>query len=122
MDKKRPSNSLPEDMKGFEEFVDGQQSGNFLPRPSVSNKKETSFENFTFLKTDAERLHRLKCLLNEKLPFAAKYEQGSALLKEQKEDVRNIQKQIFQESDKTDSAYRKSISDIFNAYFEAPKS
>lgn len=108
-------------MKGFEEFVDGQSSGNFLPRPVAGNKKETSFENFTFLTTDTERLTRLKCLLNEKLSFVARYEQGSALMKDQKEDIRDTQKKIFEESDKPESAYRKSLSDIFNAYFEAPK-
>jgi hypothetical protein len=124
MDKKRFMKSAPsEDLKGFEEFVEGQpENTNFLPRPAVTGqRKETSFENFDFLKTDGERLIKLQALLNEKLPFAAKYEQGNSLIKEQREEIQDLQAKIFEMSDKEDSAYRRSLSEIFDSFFEPPK-
>lgn len=121
MDKKRPGKPDSEDLKGFEEFVEGEPKGSFLPRPVAGNKKDTSFENFTFITTDTERLVRLKRLLNEKLPFAAKFEQGSGLLKEQREEIQLLQKKLFEVSDQNGSAYRRSIKDVFNSYFDPPK-
>jgi hypothetical protein len=122
MDKKKfIKASLPEDMKGFEEFIQGQsEDASFLPRPQ-GTKKETGFEHFTFLSNDANRLNKLKNLLGQKLPFAAKYEQGKSLLKEQKDEISQLQDKIFIELDGPSSSYRKSLSEIFDQYFEQPK-
>lgn len=122
MDKKRLVKTLPpEDLKGFEEFIDGQSSDtNFLPRPN--NKKEVSFEHFTFLTNDSERLSRLKDLLMDKLPFSNRYEQGAQLIGEQKKEVNLLKKHLFEISNKPGSPYRKSLAEIFNSFFEPPKS
>jgi hypothetical protein len=123
MDKKRLLKNLPpEDTKGFEEFIEGQSSDtNFLPRPTGSTKKETSFEHFTFLTTDGERLLRIKNLLMEKLPFSSKYDQGASILKQQKDEVKKYKTRLFEMSESQDSAYRKSIKEIFDSFFQPPK-
>jgi hypothetical protein len=121
MDKKNVIKPLsPEELKGFEEFIEGhRKNDNFLPRPSVSGtKKETSFEHFTFLSTDAMRLARLNNLLNVKLPFAAKYDQGNVLIKEQLETINQLQNSLFNICDQPDSAYRKSAAEIFDSFFQ----
>lgn len=124
MDSKRQGKSFPDDLKGFEEFVEGQPKGAFLPRSAGGNKKETNFENFTLIITDADRLGKLKTMLNEKLPFAAKFEQGQGLLKEQREEIQDLQKLIFEISNVKGSAYRRTLEDTFNSYFSPlpPKS
>lgn len=123
MDKKKLVKVLPpEDMKGFEEFVEGQpQDTNFLPRGVAGNKKEVSFEHFTFLTNDSERLLRIKNLLTEKLPFSSKFQQSEALLKEQDEELIVIRKKIFEISDKKNSPYRRSLSELFDSFFGPPK-
>ena len=65
MDKKRlVKNLTPEELKGFEEFIDGESvDTDFLPRGP--QKKDASYEHFTFLTNDSERLIRQKELLKE---------------------------------------------------------
>lgn len=125
MDKKKILKNLEgEDLKGFEEFIEGQPSdGNFLPRGvGGSNKKsESGFEHFTFLSNDSSRLFKLRELLNSKLPFSSRFDQGPKLIKDQKEEITLLQKKIFEISDVTDSPYRKSLSEIYSAFFEPPK-
>lgn len=126
MDKKRLVKTLDkEDMKGFEDFIEGQPSDtNFLPRPSAGNppKKDTGFEHFTFLATDSVRLTKLKDLLSSKLPFSMRFEQGNALLKEQREEVQLLRAQLFDLCDQKGAPYRKSLSEVFDSFFEPPKS
>lgn len=119
MDKKRLVKSLePEDLKGFEEFIEGQPAdSNFLPRPA---KKEASFEHFTFLSNDSARLDKLKDLLMDKIPFSARHQQGQKLLDDQRLELDRLRKTLFDLSNKPGSAYRKSLGEIFNSFFEPP--
>jgi len=113
----------PDDLRGFEEFIEGQQSdSSFMGKPHGANgtKKETSFEHFTFLTTDAQRLVKIKNLLATKLPFAAKFEQAGPMIKLQTEELNTIKKQIFDLVDKKDSSYRRSLGDVFDSYFSPP--
>lgn len=125
MDKKKNIKSLEsEDLKGFEEFIENQSSeGNFLPRGvgGSSKKSETGFEHFTFLTNDAERLTKLKNLLTERLPFSTKFDQGPRLIKDQRDEIEVQKRKIFELSDIEGSSYRKSLSEIFNSFFEPPK-
>lgn len=125
MDKKKLIKNLEqEDLKGFEEFIEGQPADStFLPRGvgGGSKKNEVGFEHFTFLTTDSDRLMKLKLLLSEKLPFSAKFDQSAKLIKDQKEEVNFLRKRLFEVLDKEGSPYRKSLSEIFNPYFEPPK-
>jgi hypothetical protein len=118
MDKKK-NKGLPEDLKGFEEFMEGQPTdGYFLPRGIGGGiKKEVSFEHFTFLTNDGERLQNLKLLLSSKIPFSRKYEQGKKLMDEEREEVRHFRSELFEQQNKKDSPYRKSISEIFGNFF-----
>ncbi|WPU64047.1 hypothetical protein [Peredibacter starrii] len=124
MDKKRLVKSLePEDLKGFEEFIEGQPSdSNFLPKGVGGAKKEVAgFEHFTFLTNDSVRLTKLKFLLSEKLPFSSRFDQSGKLIQEQKDEIELLKKKMFEVCDKAGSPYRKSISDVFNSFFEPPK-
>lgn len=125
MDKKKILKNLEsEDLKGFEEFIEGQPSdGNFLPRGvgGGSKKNEAGFEHFTFLTNDSERLTNLKNLLSDRLPFSAKFDQGPKLIKDQRDEIDILKKKIFELSDREDSPMRKSLSEIFNSFFEPPK-
>lgn len=124
MDKKRlVKNMPPEDLKGFEEFIDGQSSDtNFLPRGVGANtKKEAGFEHFTFLTNDAVRLSKVKDLLMDKIPFATRYEQGEHLVNEQMNETKLLKKHLFEMMNRPGSAYRKSLHEIFDNFFEPPK-
>ena len=121
MDKKRPAkNQIPEDLKGFEEFIDGQGDSNFLPRGN-GTKKEVSFEHFTFLTNDTVRLSKIKNLLMDKIPFAAHYDQGDHLMQNQLTETKLLKKQLFELMNRPDSAYRKTMQGIFDSFFEPPK-
>lgn len=124
MDKKKLVKSvLPEDLKGFEEFIEGEpKDANFLPRGvGGGTKRETNFEHFTFLTNDAERLSRLKRLLSEKLPFAGKHQQGAMILNAQKNDLKVMRRKIFEEANRPGSGYRSSLSEIFDSFFGPTK-
>lgn len=125
MDKKRLIKSMPaEDLKGFEEFIDGQNADtNFLPRGAgvSGTKKEAGFEHFTFLSNDANRLGKVKDLLMDKIPFATRYEQGEHLVSEQLNETKLLKKHLFELMNKPGSSYRKSLHEIFDNFFEPPK-
>lgn len=125
MDKKRLIKNLEaEDIKGFEEFIEGQSNDtNFLPRGVGGNakKNETSFEHFTFLTNDSVRLTKLKQLLSDKLPFSAKFDQSDKIIKEQRAELELIKNKLFEACDSKDSPYRKSLQEIFDSFFEPPK-
>ena len=125
MDKKKLIKTTDaEDLKGFEEFIEGQPGDtNFLPRGvgGSAKKNEAGFEHFTFLTNDAERLHKLGDLLNQKLPFSAKFDQSAKLIKEQIDEVELLKKRLYEVSLEKDSPYKKSLREIFNSFFEPPK-
>lgn len=121
MDKKRLVKNLPqEDLKGFEEFIEGQpDDSSFLPKPTA--KKEVSFEHFTFLTNDSTRLNKIKDLMMDKVPFAHKYQQGDHLIKAQQNEIVLLRKHLFEICNKPDSAYRKSIKEIFDSFYAPPE-
>ena len=119
MDKKK--NQPTDDLKGFEEFIDGQSSDdNFLPRGNAT-KKDVSFEHFTFLTNDSERLTKMKDLLMDKIPFATKFDQSQKLINEQQAEIRLLKKNIFGICNRADSGYRRSMGEIFDLFFGPPK-
>lgn len=125
MDKKRlVKTAEADDLRGFEEFIEGQSNdASFLPKGvgGGSKKNEAGFEHFTFLANDSVRLTKLKTLLSEKLPFSAKFDQSQKLIEEQKAEIDIIKKKLFEVLDQNDSAYKKSLREIFNSFFEPPK-
>ncbi len=119
MDKKRGAKPLlPEDLKGFEEFLEGQPNdANFLPRPG----KKEAFEHFTFLTNDSIRLNKLKNLLTEKLAFTLRFSQSQKILTDQEEELTLLRKRIKDISHLSDSPFRKSMREVFDAFFEPAK-
>jgi hypothetical protein len=115
MDKKK----YPEDLRGFEEFIDSHPNdSSFLPKLP---KKEVSFEHFTFLTNDSDRLLKIKDLMTQKLPFAYKFEQGEKLVNEQFAEIKVMKERLFDLCDTKGSPYRKSLSDVFDAFFQPSK-
>lgn len=123
MDKKKLKSMDPEGIKGFEEFIEGQPNeSTFLPRPSGSGtKKEVSFEHFTFLTNDSERLTNLKGLLSMKIPFSRRFEQGKKLIEEELEEVAYLRKSLFDIQNEKGSPFRKSMGEIFTGFFGSGK-
>lgn len=117
VDKKRIK-SVPDDLVGFEDFFEAQSESSFLPKQT---KKEVSFEYFTFVTNDSERLNKLKNLLSDKLPFALKYEQGNQILAQQQDELGLIKEKLYEINDNEDAGYRKSLGEIFDSFFSPPK-
>lgn len=120
MDKKKNGKKeSPEDLRGFEEFLEDYPADKpFLPRGVGGGaKKEVSFEHFTFLTNDNDRLRNLKHLLSNKIPFSRKYEQGKKIIEEETEEIKQIREQLFEVQDEPNSRYRSSLKEIFQAYF-----
>ncbi len=110
-----------DDVRGFEEFIDAEADKSFMGKPQ-GTKRETSFESFTFLSNDGERLNRVKNLLSEKLPFLSKYGQGEQLLERQKEEIADLREKIFTVSDQKNSPYRRSLAEIFDSFYRSTDS
>lgn len=123
MDKKKFKSLPPGDLKGFEEFIEDHQSDKpFLPRNVGGGmKKEVSFEHFTFLTNDGERLKNLKLLLSSKIPFSRKYEQGKKLIEEEMDEIRLYREKLFSIQDRPESPYRKAMKEVFQSYFGSGK-
>lgn len=121
MDKKKLGKNLDsDDIKGFEEFIEGQTAEtHFLPRGvgGSAKKNETGFEHFTFLTNDSIRLTKLKSLLTEKLPFSGKFDQSEKLIRDQKNEIESLKNKIFELSNRPDSKYHKSLREIFDSFF-----
>lgn len=120
MDKKKNNKPQPsEDLRGFEEFLEDHPVDRpFLPRGvGGGTKKEVSFEHFTFLTNDGERLMNLKNLLSTKIPFSRKFEQGKKIIEEEMEEIRQIREELFKIQDEPGSRYRTSMKEIFQSYF-----
>lgn len=119
MDKKKLKQMPPEDLRGFEEFIEEHPVDKpFLPRGvGGGTKKEVSFEHFTFLTNDNDRLRNLKHLLSAKIPFSRKYEQGKKLIEEESDEIRQLRDAVFEIQNAKESPYRKSLRDLFNNFF-----
>ncbi len=124
MDKKQFIKSTsPEDIKGFEDFIEGAPDGEFLNANFASkNKKKLPHEYLTFIQNDGNRLDKINTLINKKIFVIKKYEQGPILIKQQLEEISNLRTKIFQKSIVNQSGFRKSLTEIFDSYFLEKKS
>lgn len=114
---------IPEDAQGFQDFIDSEKDKSFLLKKGNTGtvKNDRGFEYFTFLNNDATKLVKTRILLNEKLPFTLKFDQTPKLIERQKEELLELREKLFKISDEKNSPYRKSLSEIFDAYFETKK-
>lgn len=122
MDKKKLLKMLPiDEARGFEDFIEGQPNdGNFFAKNS--SKREYTFEHFTFLTNDSNRLLKLKNALTMKVPFSARFDQSAEILREQREDISFMREKIFDICDQEGSPFQKSASELFDGCFKASKS
>jgi hypothetical protein len=120
MDNKRVLKNLPEEeVKGFEEFIEGQPDDSGYP--ARNPKKDTSIEHFTFLTNDSMRLMKIKELIAEKMPFATKHEQGQQLINGLEAEKSILKKNLFELFKQSQSGYQKSVGEIFNSFFGPSK-
>ncbi|MFY7992264.1 MAG: hypothetical protein ACOVP4_03145 [Bacteriovoracaceae bacterium] len=118
MDKKKLVKSAPpEDLKGFEEFIESQSNDTSFLLKNPPAKKEVSFEYFTFLTNDAYRLKKINQLVSEKLPFMRHHEQGLTLLSRQQEEVERVRRSVVSLLKSPTSSFHLSLRDIFDSFF-----
>lgn len=123
MDKKKNFKDLtPDDVRGFEEFIEGQPTDpNAHSRGgggSALRKNDTGFENLTYLSNDGVRLTKLKDLLSSKLPFSARFDQGAQIIQQELEEVSILRMKLFEQLDRPGSPYRRSLAEVFDTFFE----
>jgi hypothetical protein len=106
-----------DDLKGFEDFIDSIPADHKSQNIGIK-KNDSGFEHFTFLTNDGARLEKLKVLFNEKLPFSSKFDQSKKLIHDQLEEISILKERLHSTLDRDGSPYRKSISEIFNSYFD----
>jgi hypothetical protein len=116
--KKNPNDISVDDLKGFEEFIEGEKDTSFLSR---NIKKDKPVEHITFINYDSSRLERIRDLCTEKIPLAKKYEQGQKLLEIQEYETQLMKKKLIEIINKPGSSYRKSLQEIFDSFFQPPK-
>ncbi len=118
MDKKKLVKTAdPDDIKGFEEFIESQSSDTSFLLKSPQIKKEVSFEYFTFLTNDTYRLKKVNRLVSEKLPFMRHHEQGLTLLSRQQEEVEKVRKNVVTLLKSPQSNFHQSLKYIFDSFF-----
>jgi hypothetical protein len=119
MDKKKLLKMLPiDEAKGFEDFIEGQPNdGNFFAKNS--SKREYTFEHFTFLTNDSQRLLKLKNVLTEKAPFSSRFDQSAEIIREQKEDIGFMREKIFDVCDQEASPFQQSMAELFDGFFKS---
>ncbi len=115
--KKNIKTNIDDDLKGFEDFIESIPSET-KQQLGTQKKNETNFENFTFLSHDGARLEKLKILFNDKLPFCSKFDQSKKLMTDQLEEISILKDRLYSVAERESSPYKKSISEIFNSYYE----
>ena len=115
--RKNNKNNIEEDLKGFEDFIESIPSETKSQNNGLK-KNDSNVENYTFLSNDGVRLEKLKVLFNDKLPFSSKFDQSKKLISDQLEEISILKERLYSTSDREGSSYRKSISEIFNSYYE----
>lgn len=122
MDNKKTGRSEEDDLKGFEDFIQGQSSDpSFLPKSQTSKKNELGFEHFTFLSNDTIRLTKIKNLLTNQLPFSAKFDQSEKIIRDQREEIEILKTRIFKICDENNAGIKRSLKEVFDSFFSSSK-
>ena len=105
-------------LKGFEDFVINSEDLN-LPFTNSSSKspKEINHKGISLLENDNARLVKIKELIKHKLPMSSQYSQSLQIIREQKTLLQNLREEIFEFSEQENSPYKKSLSEIFDSFF-----
>jgi hypothetical protein len=116
--KKKQGLQQDDDLRGFQDFIDSQSDQTATLK---SPKKDISHEQVTFLTNDSLRLTKIKNLLTSKLPFVTQHEQGLEIIKKANEEGEMKRSKLFEIFSKPSSNYHKSISAIFDSYYNNKK-
>jgi hypothetical protein len=121
--KTKPPVNEEESLRGFEEFIAEQTEISKTQRSGIvtSRKNDSEFEHLTFITTDAERLIKLKTLLKEKIPFMSNFDQSDHLIKQQITLRQELKSSIFNILNDEKSSFQKSLSEVFDSYFDQKK-
>ena len=117
MDKKKIHRANhPDDLKGFEEFIDHTEPA---PAGVDSNpNRNVGGESYTFLENDFNRLKRLSNLMAGKLPLINDKTQGERLIEQQRKRNAQLKAELFQVLSAPNSPLEKSLAAIFNPIFK----
>ena len=115
MDKKKLHRSnQPDDLKGFEEFLDQVVES----RPvETGTAKNVGGESYTFLENDNIRLKKVARLVADKLPLMKQHSQGEKLIENQRRRNALLKAELFKQLGATGSPLEKSMAQVFNAFF-----
>lgn len=122
MDKKKLHKAnVPDDLKGFEEFLEHAEPS--APTATVDSNpgKNVGGENYTFLEHDNIRLRKVAELMAAKLPTMKTKSQGERLIEEQRKRNAQLKLELFQLLSAPDSPLEKSLAAIFNPVFKDAK-
>ncbi len=119
MDNKNKSKPpFQEDLKGFEDFMEGQNDE--VGQLKVQ-KRDGNFESYNFLENDSKRLNKVKNMMSQKIPFLSKYDQSSRLILEQKIEIEMLKNHLNEIFKLESSGYQKSLKEVFDSYFGPTK-
>lgn len=116
MDKKKllnPKNA--DDLKGFEDFLEGvtESSG------PDKNPKSAGGEALSFILNDNTRLKKLSGLVSDQLPLAQHHSQGDRIIEHQRNLNRQLKHQLFAQLNPADSTLQKSLSEVWDRFFNS---
>ena len=114
MDKKKILRSAaPDDLKGFEEFLDQSSDGVFQDRSG----KNIGGESLTFLQNDNIRLKKVASLVANKLIIVKNHEQGPRIIEHQKNLNSKLKNELFTVLHKPDSPLQKTLGSVWDSFF-----
>lgn len=115
MDKKKLHKSNhPDDLKGFEEFIEQAEESTAEATPG----KNVGGENYTFLVNDNSRLKKITDLVVTKLPALKQKSQGEKIIEGQRRYNAQLKAELFALLSQPDSPMEKSMAAIFNPVFK----
>ncbi len=116
MDKKKllnPKNT--DDLKGFEEFIDGVSDGPAQDK----NPRIVGGEALSFILNDNIRLKKISQLVSDQLPLAKDHSQGERIIEHQRNLNRQLKNQLHAILNAPDSTLQKSLSSIWDNFFNS---
>ena len=114
MDKKKILRSQrPDDLKGFEEFLEHVADESAIDKAP----KNVGGESLTFLLNDNTRLKKAAALVADKLPVANSHEQGPKIIEHQRNLNAQLKNELFRLLSPEGSPLHKSLIDLWNGFF-----
>lgn len=118
MDKKKIlRQASPDDLKGFEEFLEHAPDSPAIDK----NPKNLGGESLTFLLNDNERLKRVALLVADKLPVLKAHEQGPKIIEHQRNLNQQLKNELFKLLSPPESPLQQSLAQLWDSFFRDGK-